>query len=71
MPEPLHSLGVPIGTCGLRVASPNPAATAAQILVSLGSNADQLQSLEVVQPSLEAVFLSLTGRRLHEDGQPS
>jgi ABC-2 type transport system ATP-binding protein len=40
-----------------------PGAVTAAILEDLGSRASDLRSLEVVQPSLEAVFLELTGRR--------
>jgi ABC-2 type transport system ATP-binding protein len=41
----------------------DPGAVTAAVLERLGSRARDLRSLEVIQPSLEAVFLELTGRR--------
>jgi ABC-2 type transport system ATP-binding protein len=52
----------------LRVYSDKPGADAPAVLSSLGSDAARLRSVELVSPSLEAVFLDLTGRRyLSED----
>lgn len=47
----------------VRIPSPDPAGTAAQLLPHLGSDTSTLRGIEVVRPSLEAVFLSVTGRR--------
>jgi ABC-2 type transport system ATP-binding protein len=47
----------------VRIPSPDPAGTAAQLLPRLGSDTSTLRGIEVVRPSLEAVFLSVTGRR--------
>jgi hypothetical protein len=33
------------------------------VLVQIGAVADQLRGVEIVSPSLESVFLALTGRR--------
>ena len=50
-----------------RFHSPQPAVDAARVLTTLGSDADRLRGLEILTPSLEAVFLALTGRRYSED----
>jgi ABC-2 type transport system ATP-binding protein len=47
----------------MRVYSNDPAADAARVLVQLGAAAEQLRGIEIVSPSLESVFLALTGRR--------
>jgi ABC-2 type transport system ATP-binding protein len=51
----------------LRVRSDRPAEEAAVLLGALGPDAARLRSVEIVAPSLEAVFLSLTGRRFRAD----
>ncbi len=51
----------------LRVYSEQPARDAPAVLVALGSDAARLESLTIVSPSLEAVFLALTGRRFDEE----
>jgi hypothetical protein len=40
-----------------------PASDAARVLAQLGGMADRLRGVEVVSPSLESVFLAITGRR--------
>ncbi|MGH2772046.1 MAG: ABC transporter ATP-binding protein, partial [Actinomycetota bacterium] len=53
----------------LTILSDNAASTAAEALSALGSHANQLVSVQIINPSLESVFLTLTGRRFdHEDG---
>jgi ABC-2 type transport system ATP-binding protein len=47
----------------IRVYAEQPAMEAAGVLAALGGHAGRLRSIDVVTPSLEAVFLSLTGRR--------
>jgi ABC-2 type transport system ATP-binding protein len=47
----------------LRAYSERPAALAAAAVALLGADAERLRSVEIVRPSLESVFLSLTGRR--------
>lgn len=47
----------------LRVFAERPAAQAARVLAALGDAAGALRSIDVVRPSLESVFLALTGRR--------
>ena len=51
----------------VRFESLQPAVDAARVLAGLGDNADRLRGLEIVKPSLETVFLALTGRRYTED----
>jgi ABC-2 type transport system ATP-binding protein len=47
----------------LRIHTRNPDAATATIIEGLGDRVQQLRTIEVVRPSLEAVFLELTGRR--------
>ena len=51
----------PDGT-GVWIATPQPAILAAQVMKDLGPRAARLRSVEIVQPSLEAAYLALTGR---------
>jgi ABC-2 type transport system ATP-binding protein len=51
----------------LRVRSERPAETAAVLLGELGPDAARLRSVEILAPSLESVFLALTGRRFSAD----
>ena len=53
----------------LRVYTDEPAADAARVLVQLGAAADALRGIEIVSPSLESVFLALTGRRYAGDAE--
>jgi len=62
--------GIPIRSDGesLWVSTPEPAPVAARILNRLDGDIHRLDSVTVSRPSLESVFLNLTGRRLDEDG---
>jgi hypothetical protein len=51
----------------LRVRTHEPGKVAAAILEDLGEHSAGLRSLEVVQPSLETVYLELTGRPYQHD----
>ncbi len=51
----------------LRVPAVDPAATAAELLSALQPGDVALAGLEVVHPTLEAVYLTLTGRRYDAD----
>lgn len=51
----------------VRVSVDEPGREAAQILANLGSDAERLLDVEFIKPSLEAVFLALTGRRYDND----
>lgn len=48
---------------GLRITTDVPATTVARALQALGDDEARLTGLEIVRPSLESVFLTLTGRR--------
>jgi ABC-2 type transport system ATP-binding protein len=67
-----HALPAAIETDGavLRARTHDPGPLAARILNQLGAAAGDLRSLRIVQPSLETVFLELTGRGYHPDPNP-
>jgi len=46
----------------VRIYSDRPAADAAAVLTSLGDSTARLRSIEIISPSLESVFVTLTGR---------
>jgi ABC-2 type transport system ATP-binding protein len=46
-----------------RIVAGDPAARAAQLLPALGAEARALRSVEILRPSLESVYLTVTGRR--------
>lgn len=50
----------------LCVSTPAPAVVAAQILNKLDVDINRLDGISISRPSLESVFLNLTGRRFHE-----
>jgi ABC-2 type transport system ATP-binding protein len=52
----------------LRIPAADPAATAAAVLAELRPDDPPLAGLEVVHPTLEAVYLNVTGRRFAVDG---
>jgi ABC-2 type transport system ATP-binding protein len=65
---PVEVVGLPIqrdGDC-LRLSTPDPAPAAAQILNKLDADINRLNGVNIHRPSLESVFLNLTGRRLRE-----
>jgi len=47
----------------IRIATRDPARTTVQALSAIGAAADRLLAVEIVKPSLEGVYLRLTGRR--------
>jgi ABC-2 type transport system ATP-binding protein len=47
----------------VRIPASDPAELAARLLPALGSDARMLRSIEIERPSLESVYLSVTGRR--------
>ena len=55
----------------LRIATPDPAATIAATIPALGEDARRLRGVEIVQASLETVYLALTGRRYASGGELS
>ena len=50
----------------LQVLTERPAVTVVDVLARLGPAAGSLRSLEVIHPTLERVFIELTGRRMHD-----
>ena len=56
-------LDVEVDGSTLRIYGDNPAKIAAEVLPRLEAGRDGLRAVEFVTPSLEAVFLGLTGRR--------
>ena len=51
----------------LRLPADDPAADAARALGALGPASSRLRSIELVRPSLESVFLAVTGRRYESE----
>lgn len=51
----------------VRIPADDPAATAASVLASLGDDASRLNAVELIQPTLDAVYLSVTGRRFQAE----
>jgi ABC-2 type transport system ATP-binding protein len=58
--------GAAVDGSSVRIPTNDPARTAADLLLRLGTEATSLRSIEIVQPSLESVFLAVTGRRYEE-----
>ena len=65
---PLAVDGLSIRTDGDRLcaSTPTPAPVAAQVLNKLGADINRLNGVSILRPSLESVFLNLTGRRFRE-----
>ena len=66
VPERARVDGSVVDGSVVRIAAPDPARVAAQLLPSLGDGNDGLRGIEVVHPSLESVFLTVTGRKYDE-----
>jgi ABC-2 type transport system ATP-binding protein len=66
VPEAARLEGAVVDGSSVRIPTPDPAGTAAQLLPRLGSETTGLLAIEVVRPSLESVFLTVTGRRYAE-----
>ncbi len=49
------------------IATDDPGATAAHVLAALGADASTLASVEIIRPTLESVFTTLTGHRYGHD----
>ena len=59
--------GAVVDGATVRIPGADPAARAAELLPRLGADAHLLRSIEIVRPSLESVYLSVTGRRYGAD----
>jgi ABC-2 type transport system ATP-binding protein len=57
----------------LRIDAPDPANAAASVIRGLGPETARLRAIEVIHPSLDSVFLTLTGHRYddHEEDVPA
>ena len=51
------------------IATDDPGATAARVLAALGADASTLASVEIIRPSLESVFTTVTGQRYGRDAE--
>ncbi len=54
----------------VRVPTERPAAAAASLMSALGADAERLVSVELGRPSLETVFIAVTGRAYRSDTDP-
>jgi len=68
-PPPLLDRAVEVDGTTVRVQTEHPAEEAAILLSGLGADAARLRSVEIVAANLEAVFLSLTGRRFSSEAE--
>lgn len=66
-PPPIPAEGATVDGSIIRIPSDAPAATAAALLARLGSDAERLVSVELGRPSLETVFIAITGRAYRAD----
>jgi len=64
VPPAARTAGAVVNGSSLRITTEDPGAAAAALFLQLGDEAALLRSLEVIHPSLESVFLQLTGRRI-------
>ncbi len=65
--EPIELPGAISGADGrIRLSTPDPPSLLGRVLAALGPRARELQSIEVVHPSLENVYLRVTGHRYEE-----
>lgn len=68
--SPVDVPGAIFGADGrLRLSTPDAPSLLGQVLAGLGPRVHELRSVEVVHPSLESVYLRVTGRR-YEEAQP-
>jgi ABC-2 type transport system ATP-binding protein len=63
--------GAIVHDSSVRIPTTNPSRTAAELLPRLGAGAAALRGIEIVYPSLESVFLTVTGRRFGEHAAPT
>jgi ABC-2 type transport system ATP-binding protein len=68
VPALARAEGAVVNGSSVRIPSEDPAVAAGQLLPRLGTQATALRSIEIVRPSLESVFLTVTGRHYAADG---
>jgi len=71
VPDAARVAGAVVRGSSVTIPSDDPATTAAELLPRLGARASELHAIEIVRPSLEAVYLTLTGRRYDDDIEPA
>ena len=69
VPQALVGNGAVVTDRSVTIATDDPAGLAASVLGRLGTHTNELRSIEIVHPSLESVFVSLTGRRYTGAGE--
>ena len=68
VPAVIRTGGAVVDGATVRIPAEDPAAAAAELLPRLGAEASALRSIEIVRPSLETVFLTVTGRPYAANG---
>jgi ABC-2 type transport system ATP-binding protein len=63
VPAEVRVEGCVVDGSSVRIPTQDPARVAAQLLPRLGTGTAALVAIEIVRPSLESVFLTVTGRR--------
>lgn len=66
----LSGAGLEVDGPTLRLSTERPGIAMADIIGQLGADADRVTSVDVKRPSLESVFMALTGRRYTADETP-
>jgi len=59
--------GAVVDGATVRIPAADPAARAAQLIPKLGADTGALRSIEILRPSLESVYLAVTGRKYEAD----
>ena len=63
VPPAARLQGATVDGCSVRISASDPARTAAELLCRLDAETAGLRGIEVIRPTLETVYLSVTGRR--------
>jgi len=71
IPPAARPPGARVHDSTVTIATDDPAVTAARILGALGPDASSLCSVEIMRPTLESVFTTLTGRRYAREAEPA
>jgi ABC-2 type transport system ATP-binding protein len=71
VPPEARVSGAIVNGSSVAIPTDNPAHTAGQLLPRLGPHASELRAIEIVRPSLESVFLTVTGRRYDPTVEPA
>ncbi|MPZ73088.1 MAG: ATP-binding cassette domain-containing protein [Nitriliruptorales bacterium] len=67
VPAVLLGDGVTVEGSTVRLPTADPGHSAAAALATIGADASRLRALEIVEPNLESVYVTLTGRRYSEN----